>query len=73
VRSPRRRPSLYRTVLSIAVAALIAAWLPFSVLYVTAVHNHAQAVAASKPTTQGPASGSGHAAQPLASVKTRTS
>jgi len=36
---PRRgRPSLYRTVLSIAVAALIAAWLPFSVMYVDALN-----------------------------------
>ena len=33
-----RRP-LYRTVLSLAVAALVAAWLPFSVFYVTAL-NH---------------------------------
>lgn len=33
---PRRRP-LYRTVLSIAVAAVVGAWLPFSVMYVNAV------------------------------------
>jgi hypothetical protein len=32
-----RRP-LYRTVLSLAVAALVAAWLPFTVFYVTALH-----------------------------------
>jgi hypothetical protein len=35
---PARRP-LYRTVLSLAVAAVVAAWLPFSVFYVTAL-NH---------------------------------
>ena len=39
--SPARRP-LYRTVLSLAVAALVAAWLPFSVFYVTAL-NHTPA------------------------------
>ena len=33
----RRRPSLYRTVVGIAIAALLAAWLPFSVMYVTAL------------------------------------
>jgi hypothetical protein len=32
---------LYRTVLSIAVAALIAAWLPFSVMYVDALNKRA--------------------------------
>jgi hypothetical protein len=35
--APRRRPSLYRTVLGIAVAALLAAALPFSYLYVSAL------------------------------------
>ena len=47
----RRRLSLYRTVLSVAVAALVAAWLPFSVLYVNAVTKHAVTVA----TARGPA------------------
>jgi hypothetical protein len=37
----RRRPSLYRTVLSIAVAVLVAAWLPFSVMYVDALNKRA--------------------------------
>jgi hypothetical protein len=41
----RRRPSLYRTVLSIAVAALVAAWLPFSVIYVDALNKRAAAPA----------------------------
>lgn len=33
-----RRP-LYRTVLSLGIAALVAAWLPFTVLYVTALRH----------------------------------
>jgi hypothetical protein len=37
-RSRSRRRSLYRTVLGLAVAALVAASLPFSVLYATAVN-----------------------------------
>jgi hypothetical protein len=37
-KTPARRP-LHRTVLSLAVAALVAAWLPFTVFYVTA-RNH---------------------------------
>ena len=38
-RTPRRRArSLYRTVLSLAIAAVIAAALPFSAMYVTALH-----------------------------------
>jgi hypothetical protein len=41
--APARRP-LYRTVLSLAVAALVAAWLPFTVFYVTALSH--------KPTAQ---------------------
>ncbi len=39
--SRHRRPSLYRTVLSIAIAALVAAWLPFSVMYVEALNKRA--------------------------------
>lgn len=31
------RPPLYRTLLSLAVAALVAAWLPFTVFYVSAL------------------------------------
>ena len=34
----RRRPRLYRTVLSLAIAAIVAAWLPFSVLYAEALN-----------------------------------
>lgn len=35
----RQRPRIYKSVLSLAVAALVAAWLPFSALYITAL-NH---------------------------------
>jgi hypothetical protein len=43
---PRRRRSLYRTVLSLAVAAVVAAWLPFTVMYVTALHKRPATVTA---------------------------
>ena len=36
-----RKPSRYRTILGVAIAALVAAWLPFSVMYVNAVTKHA--------------------------------
>jgi hypothetical protein len=36
-----RRPSLYRTVLGVAIAALLAAWLPFSVFYISALNKPA--------------------------------
>jgi hypothetical protein len=40
------RPQLYRTVLSLAIAALVAAWLPFTVFYVGALsHRPAAQVA----------------------------
>lgn len=42
----RRGRSLYRTVLSLAVAAVVAAWLPFSVLYVTALDHRPAALSA---------------------------
>lgn len=56
-RSPRRRRrSLYRSVLSVAVAAIVAAWLPFSVMYVTALHKHSTTVSAiTQPGTNGSA------------------
>jgi hypothetical protein len=40
----KRRRSLYRTVLSLGVAALVAAWLPFLVLYTAAPTQRAVAV-----------------------------
>ena len=45
-RTGRRRPSLYRTVLSLGVAAVVAAWLPFSMFYITAVNKRATPVSA---------------------------
>jgi hypothetical protein len=45
--NPRRHArSLYRTVLSLAIAAVVAAWLPFTVMYVTALHKPPASVAA---------------------------
>jgi cytoskeletal protein RodZ len=47
VRKPGRgRPSLYRTVLSLGIAAIVAAWLPFSVFYVSALNKRATTVTA---------------------------
>ena len=44
--TPRGRRPLYRTLLSVAVAALTAAWLPFTVFYVTALsHKPASRIA----------------------------
>ncbi len=37
-KTSKRRPPLYRTVLSVAVAALVAVWLPFTALYVSSIH-----------------------------------
>ena len=41
-----KKRKLYRTVLGLTLAALVAAWLPFSVLYVTALHSKPAQVAA---------------------------
>ena len=43
----RARRPLYRTVLSLAIAALVAAWLPFTVFYVTALSHKPAPQAAS--------------------------
>jgi hypothetical protein len=45
-RTGRRRPALYRTVLSLGIAAVVAAWLPFSMFYITAVNKRATPVSA---------------------------
>jgi hypothetical protein len=45
-RAAAARPSLYRRVLSLGVAAIVAAWLPFSVMYVSALNRHATPVVA---------------------------
>ena len=66
----RRRPSLYRTVLSIGIAAIVAAWLPFSILYIDALSKHAAAVNA---TTRTAAVSTGHGTTAVTPVTTRTS
>jgi hypothetical protein len=45
-RTSRRRPSLYRTVLSLGIAAVVAAWLPFSMFYITALNKRVTNVSA---------------------------
>ncbi len=45
-RTRRRRPSLYRTALSLAIAAVVAAWLPFSVFYIAALNKRVPSVSA---------------------------
>ena len=42
----RRRPSLHRTVLSLVIAAVVAAWLPFSMFYITALNKRVTNVSA---------------------------
>jgi uncharacterized membrane protein len=49
----RARRPLYRTVLSLAVAALVAVWLPFTVFYVSALHHHAAAQVSSVTYSHG--------------------
>ena len=72
----RRRPSLYRTVLSLGIAAIVATWLPFSVLYITALSRPSTLVATTvKPTSAVPAAAV-TAGQPAATpipVSTRAS
>ena len=70
---PRRRQRLYRTVLSIAVAALVAAWLPFSILYINALSKHAAVVAKAGSAAQRAGAGGRQPVQSLAPVTTRTS
>ena len=45
-RAAAARPSLYRRVLGLGVAAIVAAWLPFSVMYISALNRHATPVVA---------------------------
>lgn len=68
-RSGRRRPSFHVTVLSLAIAAIAATWLPFSVLYISALSQRTAAPAAIT-TTYGPG---GATASHGATVTTRTS
>jgi hypothetical protein len=67
----RRKPPLYRTVLGLAVAALVAAWLPFSILYINALTKHVVTVAKAGSAPQ--TASAGQPAQSLAPVTTRTS
>jgi hypothetical protein len=69
---PRRRPSLYRTVLSLGIAAIAATWLPFAFLYVNALNKHAATVNATR-TLSSTSAIAGPQATPLATVTTRTS
>lgn len=71
--SLRRRPPIYRTVLAIAVAALVAGWLPFSILYINALTKHAVTVAKAGSAPQTASASPGQPAQPLTPVTTRTS
>jgi hypothetical protein len=57
--------------LGIAVAAMVAAWLPFSILYVNAVTKHA--IAAAKLSTAPKTGAAGQPAQALTPVTTRVS
>ena len=70
---PRPRASLRRTVLGIAVAALLAAWLPFSVFYMGALRKQAQSAAVARPTPAASTPASAGATQTAAPVVTRTS
>lgn len=51
--NPRGRRPLYRMVLSLAVAALAAAWLPFTVFYVSALNHRPAARIASVTNSHG--------------------
>jgi uncharacterized membrane protein len=70
--SPRRRPSLYRTVLSLGIAAIVAAWLPFSILYINALSKHVATVNATS-TVHTVSATAGHPTTALTPVTTRTS
>lgn len=48
-RTRPRRPALYRRALSLGVAAVVAAWLPFSVMYVSTVNKPMPPAAISVP------------------------
>ena len=68
----RPRPSLYRTVLSLGIAAIVAAWLPFSVLYINALSKRVATVNATS-TLHTVSATAGHSATTLTPVTTRTS
>jgi hypothetical protein len=68
----RRRPSLYRTVLSLGIAAIAATWLPFSFLYINALSHHATTVSTTQTLHTAPVT-AGPQAATLTPVTTRTS
>jgi hypothetical protein len=72
-RRGNRRRSLYRMVLSLAVAALLAASLPFSVIYVNAVVTRASLAAKPSHVVQSSGATTGQPVHALAPVTTRTS
>lgn len=72
--SPRAaapRPSLYRYVVSLGIAAIVATWLPFSFLYVNALNSRPAAVIGA-PVSQAVGALPAHATA-LTPVTTRTS
>ena len=69
----RRRPQLYRTVLGLAVATLLAAWLPFSILYINALTKHAVAVASAGSGARVVNVSGSHATHTAPPITTRTS
>lgn len=71
----RRKPALHRTVLGIVVAALVAAWLPFSILYIDALSRHSASVAKTAQAAPGAqtTSAAGNAATAPSPVTTRVS
>ena len=78
--SDRRKPALHRTVLGIVVAALVAAWLPFSILYIDALSRHTAVVTTttvpaikSAPSSPTATSGGSAAASAPTAVTTRVS
>jgi hypothetical protein len=71
-RAARRRASLYRTVLSLGIAAIVAAWLPFSVLYINALSNRVATVTATS-TLKTAGAPIGQPATTLTPVTTRAS
>ena len=68
------RPSLYRCVVSLGIAAIVATWLPFSFLYINALSKSPAAISAPQLTQSSTPTHSGvtHLAA-LAPVTTRTS
>jgi hypothetical protein len=68
----RRRPSLYRTVLGLGIAAIVAAWLPFSGLYINALSKRVATLNATS-TLHMVSTSAGHSATTLTPVTTRTS